>query len=144
MLRSAELLFHEPATSADNLCQLVEVGVCQFVAVRSANSGSGGALMDLGCYSLHTMRILAPKLGGEPNLISASAVERPGHPGVDESFTAELRFPNAVTGTAGCNMASDHHQMSYRLIGTAAEAVITDFVNPHNDDRLIVSTGNGT
>src|ERR1700712_5090468 len=28
---------------------------------------SGGALMDLGCYSLHTMRILAPPLGGAPN-----------------------------------------------------------------------------
>ena len=41
-------------------------------------------------------------------------------------------------------MASDHHQMSHRLIGSAGEAVITDFVNPHNDDRLIVTTKDGT
>jgi len=34
--------------------------------------------------------------------------------------------------------------MSYRLIGTTGEAVITDFVNPHNDDRLIVTTKDGT
>ena len=41
-------------------------------------------------------------------------------------------------------MASDHHQMSHRLIGSDGEAVITDFVNPHNDDRLIVTTKDGT
>jgi predicted dehydrogenase len=41
-------------------------------------------------------------------------------------------------------MASDHHQMSHRLIGSAGEAVITDFVNPHIDDRLIVTTKDGT
>ncbi|WP_260439851.1 Gfo/Idh/MocA family protein [Humibacillus xanthopallidus] len=105
---------------------------------------AGGALMDLGCYSLHSMRVLAPFLGGEPALVSASGGERQGHPGVDEWVTAELEFPNGVTGTAGCNMASDHHQMSHRLIGTAGEAVITDFVNPHNDDRLIVTTTKGT
>ena len=104
----------------------------------------GGALMDLGCYSLHSLRMLAPFVGGEPTLISATGGERAGHPGVDEWLTAELQFPNGVTGTAGCNMASDHHQMSHRLIGSAGEAVITDFVNPHNDDRLIVTTSDGT
>ena len=90
------------------------------------------------------MRILAPFVGGEPTLVSATGGERQGHPGVDEWLTAELQFPNGVTGTAGCNMASDHHQMSHRLIGSAGEAVITDFVNPHNDDRLIVTTKDGT
>jgi predicted dehydrogenase len=90
------------------------------------------------------MRALAPFAGGEPELVSANGGEREGHPGVDEWVTADLQFPNGVTGTAGCNMASDHHQMSHRLIGTAGEAVITDFVNPHNDDRLIVTTTKGT
>ena len=104
---------------------------------------AGGALMDLGCYSLHSMRVLAPFLGGEPTVVAAEAGERPGHPGVDEWLTAELAFPNGVTGSAGCNMASDHHQMSHRLVGTAGEAVIKDFVNPHDDDRLVVTTKDG-
>lgn len=104
----------------------------------------GGALMDLGCYSLHSQRVLAPFLGGEPTLVSATGGERGGRPGVDEWLTAELQFPNGVTGTAGCNMASDHHQMSHRLIGSEGEAVIKDFVNPHNDDRLVVTTAGGT
>ncbi|HET6952395.1 MAG TPA: Gfo/Idh/MocA family oxidoreductase, partial [Acidimicrobiales bacterium] len=95
-------------------------------------------------YSLHSMRILAPFVGGEPTLVSASAGEREGHPGVDEWLTAELVFPNGVTGSAGCSMASDHHQMSHRLVGTQGEAVIKDFVNPHDDDRLMVTTKDGT
>jgi predicted dehydrogenase len=41
-------------------------------------------------------------------------------------------------------MASDHHEMSHKLIGSAGEAVIVDFVNPHNDDRLIITTANET
>jgi predicted dehydrogenase len=105
---------------------------------------AGGALMDLGCYSLHSQRMLAPYTGGEPTVISAEGAERPGHPGVDEWITAELRFPNGATGTAGCNMASDQHQMSHKLIGSAGEAVILDFVNPHNDDRLMVTTADET
>ena len=53
-------------------------------------------------------------------------------------------FPNGVTASAGCNMASDHHQMSHRLVGTPGEAVIKNFVAPHNDDRLVVTTKDGT
>ena len=105
---------------------------------------AGGALMDLGCYSLHSMRMLAPFAGGEPSVVSATGGDRVGHPGVDEWVSAQLRFPSGVTGTAGCNMASDHHQMSHRLVGSTGEAVITDFVNPHNDDRLVVTTADGT
>ncbi len=105
---------------------------------------AGGALMDLGCYGLHSLRMLAPFTGGEPELVSATGGERQGHPGVDEWLTVELQFPSGVTGTAGCNMASDHHQMSHRLVGTAGEAVITDFVNPHHDDRLVVTTRQGS
>ena len=41
-------------------------------------------------------------------------------------------------------MASDTIEMSHALIGTPGEAIITEFVNPHNDDRLIVTTKDGT
>ena len=128
-LRRVETVLDMPAPDATDPRWSLELG--------------GGALMDLGCYSLHSMRVLASFVGGEPALISATGGERPGRPGVDEWVTAELQFPNGVTGTAGCNMSSDHHQMSHRLIGSAGEAVITDFVNPHDDDRLIVTTNDG-
>lgn len=104
---------------------------------------AGGALMDLGCYSLHSQRILGPLLGGEPHLLDAKAGERHGQPGVDEWFTAELRYPNGVPGTATCNMAATGWQMSHRVVGELGEAVIPEFINAHQDDRLLVTTHGG-
>lgn len=44
---------------------------------------AGGAVMDLGCYSLHALRMLAPWAGGAPRLVSARGGERSemGSPG---------------------------------------------------------------
>ena len=105
---------------------------------------AGGALMDLGCYGLHSHRMLARFGGGEPRVVSAKAGERDGHPGVDEWLTAELAFPSGVTGTAASSMNAESEVMSHRVIGTAGEALIPDFIHPHEDDRLIVTTVEGT
>jgi predicted dehydrogenase len=104
---------------------------------------AGGATMDLGCYSLHAQRVLAPWGGGEPEVVAARAGERPGAPGVDEWLEAQLRFPSGATGVARCHMASDRRQMTYRVIGSRGEALVTNFVEPHRDDRLIIQTPAG-
>jgi predicted dehydrogenase len=104
---------------------------------------AGGATMDLGCYSLHAQRVLAPWGGGEPELVAARAGERPGAPGVDEWLEAQLRFPSGATGVARCHMASDRRQMVYRVVGSRGEAVVTNFVEPHLDDRLVIRTAAG-
>ena len=67
---------------------------------------AGGALMDIGCYSLHAHRALAPWAGGPPRVAAARAGERAGHPGVDEWLDADLEFPGGATGRARCNMAA--------------------------------------
>jgi predicted dehydrogenase len=99
--------------------------------------------MDLGCYSLHAQRVLAPWGGGEPELVAARAGERPGAPGVDEWLEARLRFPSGATGVARCHMASDRRQMTYRVIGSRGEALVANFVEPHRDDRLVIRTPAG-
>jgi predicted dehydrogenase len=104
---------------------------------------AGGATMDLGCYSLHAQRVLAPWAGGEPELVAARAGERPGEPGVDEWLEARLRFPSGATGVARCHMASDRRQMTYRVVGSRGEALVANFVEPHLDDRLIIQTPAG-
>jgi predicted dehydrogenase len=104
---------------------------------------AGGATMDLGCYSLHAQRVLAPWGGGEPELVAARAGERPGEPGVDEWLEARLRFPSGATGVARCHMAGDHRQMTYRVVGSRGEALVTNFVEPHLDDRLIIRMPTG-
>jgi predicted dehydrogenase len=104
---------------------------------------AGGATMDLGCYSLHAQRVLAPWGGGEPELVAARAGERSGSPGVDEWLEARLRYPSGATGVARCHMASDRRQLTYRVVGSRGEALVANFVEPHLDDRLIIRTSSG-
>jgi predicted dehydrogenase len=104
---------------------------------------AGGALMDLGCYTLHAHRVLAPWAGGPPRLVSARGGERAGHPGVDEWLEADLQFPNGATGTARCNMAGDRDHWPFRITGTLGEATAANFVQPHIDDRVLISTSDG-
>jgi predicted dehydrogenase len=104
---------------------------------------AGGALMDLGCYSLHAHRVLAPWAGGPPRLVAARGGERAGRPGVDEWLTADLEFPGGATGIARCNMAGDERRMTYRIVGSRGEANAANFVEPHVDDRVIVKTASG-
>jgi predicted dehydrogenase len=97
---------------------------------------AGGALMDLGCYSLHAQRSMARWAGGEPRVVSARAVERAGRPGVDERLDAELEFPGGVTGLAHCDMAAADWTITCRVIGSHGEALATNFVRPDQDDRV--------
>ncbi|EFL36313.1 oxidoreductase domain-containing protein, partial [Streptomyces viridochromogenes DSM 40736] len=104
---------------------------------------AGGALMDLGCYSLHALRMLAPWAGGAPRLAGARGGERAGAPGVDEWLDADLEFPGGATGSARCHMAYDGLDMSIRIVGSRGEARAANFVLPQEDDRIVVRTPEG-
>ncbi|MGW4750985.1 Gfo/Idh/MocA family protein [Streptomyces chartreusis] len=110
---------------------------------RWSLSLAGGALMDLGCYSLHAVRMLAPWAGGAPRLVSARGGQRAGAAGVDEWLDADLEFPGGATASARCHMAYDDLEMSCRVIGSRGEALAPNFVLPHLDDRLVVRTPDG-
>ncbi|MBT2416403.1 Gfo/Idh/MocA family oxidoreductase [Streptomyces sp. ISL-22] len=104
---------------------------------------AGGAVMDLGCYSLHAVRMLAPWAGGAPRLVSARGGERAGAPGVDEWLDADLEFPGGATASARCHMAYGELEMSCRIVGSRGEAFAPNFVLPHRDDRVVVRTPDG-
>ncbi|WP_405922944.1 Gfo/Idh/MocA family protein [Streptomyces sp. NBC_00035] len=104
---------------------------------------AGGALMDLGCYSLHAQRMLAPWAGGAPRLVAARGGEKAEAGGVDEWLDADLEFPGGATGSARCHMAHDTWQMSCRVVGSRGEATVVNFVQPHLDDRVLVRTAAG-
>jgi len=102
---------------------------------------AGGAMMDLGCYSVHACRTLGAFLGGDPVLVSARGREHPGAPGVDEWIEADLGFPSGATGAANCNMAADAVRFSLRVIGTLGEARAHNLLAPPDDDRITVAIG---
>lgn len=128
-LRHVEVRMVNPAPAADDL--------------RWSPTLAGGALMDLGCYSLHAHRVLASLAGGDPTLVAARAGERAGLPGVDEWFDVDLVFPSGATGLAHCDMAGDVQELTYRIVGSLGEALATNFILPHVDDRVLVTTASG-
>jgi predicted dehydrogenase len=145
-------LYHPVTRRLHQLLASGELGELRHVEVRMVNPPpaaddlrwsptlAGGALMDLGCYSLHAHRVLAPLAGGPPRLVSARAGERSGVPGVDEWFDVDLVFPTGATGLAHCNMAGAAQELTYRIVGSRGEAIATNFILPHLDDRVIVTT----
>jgi predicted dehydrogenase len=104
---------------------------------------AGGALMDLGCYSLHAHRMLAPWAGGPPRVVAARGGERAGHPGVDEWLEADLEFPGGATGSARCNMAGEGVRMPCRIVGDRGEATAANLALPTMDDRVTITTPGG-
>jgi predicted dehydrogenase len=148
-------LFHPVTRRLHELLQSGELGEPQRVEATVAIQApgdtdprwslplAGGAVMDLGCYSLHALRMLAPWAGGAPRLVSARGGERAGAPGVDEWLDAELEFPSGATGSARCHMAYDRLEMSCRIVGTRGEAFAPNFVLPQMDDRIVVRTAGG-
>jgi predicted dehydrogenase len=103
---------------------------------------AGGGLMDVGCYGLHALRMLGATLGGAPRLVKARAVER--DPGVDAELDAELELPGGVPATMRCGMTAPEFDFSYRLVGSRGQAFAPEFVRPHLDDRIEVTTPAGT
>lgn len=104
---------------------------------------AGGALMDLGCYGLHIMRTLGRlALGGAPSITGSRAEVR--SPGVDARCDVELEFPGGATGLATNSMVAPDYSFTMKIVGSAGEAYVHDFIHPAEDDRLTLSTPGGT
>jgi D-xylose 1-dehydrogenase (NADP+, D-xylono-1,5-lactone-forming) len=110
-LTEAFMYRHHPQTA--KLIELVEGGaIGTLQAIRAAFSYSlydadnvrlradvqGGALMDVGCYCVHSSRLL----GGEPERVYGDQVVGPT--GVDVRFHGTMRFPSGVVSQWDCGM----------------------------------------
>jgi len=155
MLEGFHYLFHPVTQRLHELLESGELGELERVEgtmitppppdddLRWSLPLAGGALMDLGCYNLHALRMLAPWGGGEPTVVAARGGERNGKPGVDEWVDSDLEFPNGATASARCNMAGENVRMTLRIVGSRGVATAANFVLPHRDDRIFVSTPAG-
>jgi len=74
--------------------------------IRNSRSAGGGALMDIGCYSVNLSRML---FGAEPERVEASML-RDGSDGVDTLTSALLTFPGGGTATFTCSIRSEDDQ----------------------------------
>jgi predicted dehydrogenase len=104
---------------------------------------AGGSTMDLGCYSLASLHLLGRYAGGAPEVVGATARERPGHPGVDESLDIDLHYPSGATASGGSDMAADDWDFHLTVSGSEGEIHVPDFPRPHEDDSLVLVRGGG-
>lgn len=109
---------------------------------------AGGSVMDLGCYALHVQHLLARELSGEePSVVSATATARVDGVDadrIDAAMSVELTLPGGATGLARSSFVAPEHSAPLLIRGTAGEVRMHDFVKAANDDRVLITTPDGT
>ena len=104
---------------------------------------AGGALMDVGCYALHALRMLGRRARRRAAAGTArGAGER--DPGVDAWLDAELELPGGVPATMRSGMTAPEFDFSYRLVGSRGTAYAPEFARPHLGDTIEVTGPDGT
>jgi xylose dehydrogenase (NAD/NADP) len=87
--------------------------------VRLQTALEGGGLMDVGCYCVSALRLLA----GEPEAVSGRRID--GGDGVDVRFTGTLKFGDGVLGSFDCGLD---------MVGRSELDVIGDEASIHLSD----------
>jgi D-xylose 1-dehydrogenase (NADP+, D-xylono-1,5-lactone-forming) len=135
VLAEAFMWRHHP--QALRLCELVDggaIGALRLVRasfsfdifagdrlddVRLQSGLEGGGLMDVGCYCVSAMRLLA----GEPERVSGRQVT--GGDGVDVRFAGTLAFAGGVLGSFDCGLDMlDRHELE--VVGDAGALFLAD------------------
>jgi D-xylose 1-dehydrogenase (NADP+, D-xylono-1,5-lactone-forming) len=122
--------------------------------VRLSSELEGGALMDVGCYCVSGIRLVA---GAEPE--SFTAQRRLGPGGVDLAFTGTMRFASGVLAHFDCAMDSAfRHELEvvgseHRLllrdpwrarspgIELDGEVLVADYADPYTCELEALATG---
>jgi predicted dehydrogenase len=124
--------------------QRVETAMCfplpRFGDIRYDYDLAGGATMDVGCYTIHCLRLLA---GEEPEVVSAEAKLK--GPKIDRAMVAEMAFPSGATGRIHCSMwSSSILKLGARVVGDQGEMKVRNFTMPHLFGKVTVSTEAGS
>lgn len=98
----------------------------------------GGALMDLGCYTLHLSRLVTM---AEPEVKSATAILSDS--GVDAAMKAEMNF-DGINGTLACDMqGKTDREIIFTVTGDKGTATLDQYVHPYREFTLTVETKSG-
>ncbi len=106
---------------------------------------AGGALMDVGCYSVHILRTLAG-VGDDPG--QAPEVRRArawlSSPGVDRAMQADLQFADGRTGRIECSLFSAKLlSIGASVRGERGTLRVVNPMVPQLFHRLVIETASG-
>jgi len=111
-----------------------------FNDIRYQYDLAGGALMDVGCYTVHMARVFGRE---EPEVVSAEAKLRTSE--VDRAMRAELLFPSGHAGRITCSMWSTWFIETYvRVTGDRGELRVINPTSPQLWHRMRVKTGDNS
>lgn len=96
----------------------------------------GGCLWDVGCYPLNFTRYL---LGTEPIKIHGSQIQSPS--GIDESFAAQMIFPNDIIAQFDASYRSQF-RMHMEIIGKKGSIYLPMAFKPDRRSYIILTQGN--
>jgi predicted dehydrogenase len=100
---------------------------------------AGGATMDMGCYPVSLLRLLAPG----PRVINASA--KLSSPGVDRAMDAHFSLPDGGRAHIGCSMfSSSILRMHVDVIGDNGKVSVFNPFSPQYGHRMKVTTTLGS
>ena len=105
---------------------------------------AGGATMDVGCYAIHGLRTLGVVAGGEPSVITATAIERDDIPGMDATMEADLVYPSGLTAHFTTSFTVPEMDFTMRLVGSRGEAFAHNFCVAGFDDRITLNVDGAT
>jgi len=93
-----------------------------------ANDTAGGGILDVGCYPVSMVRLIAGSVEGKPFLEpeSVSGAAHLGQTGVDEWASALLKFPNGIVAEVSCSIMAEQDN-TLRIIGARGRIEVGDF-----------------
>ncbi|HTU38200.1 MAG TPA: Gfo/Idh/MocA family oxidoreductase [Acidimicrobiales bacterium] len=100
---------------------------------------AGGATMDMGCYPVSLLRLLAPG----PRVTSAEA--KLSSPGVDRAMDAHFSLPDGGRAHIGCSMfSSSVLRLHAEVTGDDGKVSVFNPFSPQHGHRMKVTTALGT
>jgi predicted dehydrogenase len=104
--------------------------------IRNRMENGGGAIMDIGCYTINLSRML---FDAEPARVEAS-VRRDPIMGIDIVSSAVLEFPGGGQATFTCSTRAEDHQRVH-IVGTSGriEIEIPFNIPPDRETRIFVT-----
>ncbi len=100
---------------------------------------AGGATMDMGCYPVSLLRLLAPG----PRVNSAQA--KLSSPGVDRAMDAHFSLPDGGRAHIGCSMFSTSLlRLHAEILGDEGKVSVFNPFSPQYGHRMKVTTALGT
>jgi predicted dehydrogenase len=101
---------------------------------------AGGSLMDVGCYALHSQRMICNAItNGEPTVLSTEVNADKND--IDTKLNVELQYPNGVKGYAKGDFESPEFSAALTITGTKGSIHLPNFVVSGWDDRVITKVG---